>query len=86
MVRNQCQLALLTLLFSLVSSIAGAAVPVDRELTPEARAVLKFLESVYGRKTLSGIWDAKAAEQIKQVSGHYPAVQSFDPTGWNSPT
>lgn len=76
----------MTLVLSVVTSIAGAAEPVDPDLIPEARAVLTFLESVYGKKTLAGIWGDKTTEQIKQVSGHYPAIQSFDLTGWNSPT
>ena len=41
-------------IFMLSLTVAQAVEPVDRNLIPEARAVLNYLESVYGKKTLAG--------------------------------
>lgn len=65
------------------------AEPADRDLIPEACAVLKYLESQYGKRTLSAInggSDLKAAEKIHELTGRWPAILNFDLCGWNSPT
>lgn len=68
------------------AAAARAAEPVDPELIPEARAVLKYLESVYGNKTLGAVSGGDNAGFVYEVSGRLPAIVSFDLCGWNSPT
>jgi len=62
-----------------------AAEPVDKELIPEARELLNYLESIYGKKTLSGVSGGKNAEGIKAESGKLPAILAIDLSGWNTP-
>ena len=69
----------------LISTTALALEPADRELIPEARAVLNYLESVYGKKTVAGLNGLKNVAGIKQASGKEPALVGFDLSGWNSP-
>jgi mannan endo-1,4-beta-mannosidase len=69
-----------------VPSAAWAIEPVDRDLIPEGRAVLNYLESMYGQKTLAGISGTKNAEAVKQEAGKAPAIITIDLSGWNSPT
>jgi len=66
-----------------------AGEPADRDLIPEARALLKYMESQYGKRTLSAVnggGDHKAADMLHEVSGVWPAIQALDLSGWNSPT
>jgi mannan endo-1,4-beta-mannosidase len=60
--------------------------PADKNLIPEARAVLDYLSSVYGTKTLAGVSGTRNAEAIHAQIGKYPAVVAIDLSGWNSPT
>jgi len=81
----------LRLVWVLLALVAGAGIstaaePADRELIPEARAVLDYLESVYGQKTLAGISGTKNAEAIRQECGKAPAIVAIDLSGWNTPT
>ena len=69
-----------------VAAAARAAEPVDRDLIPEARAVLKYLEGVYGDKTLGAVHGDDNAGFVYEASGRLPAIVSFDLCGWNSPT
>jgi mannan endo-1,4-beta-mannosidase len=64
---------------------AQAIEPVDKELIPEARAVLSYLESIYGKKMLAGGNGTKIIENIRSVCGKEPAIGAFDLSGWNSP-
>ena len=73
------------LVFVIISSALGIG-PADEDLIPEGRAVLAYLESVYGTKTLAGISGTKNAEAIQRESGKYPAIVAIDLSGWNSPT
>ena len=66
-------------------SISGIE-PVDKDLIPEGRIVLDYLESIYGNKTLAGVSGTKNAKDIEQESGKYPAIVAIDLSGWNSPT
>lgn len=66
-------------------SHATAAEPVDKDLIPEARQVLNYLESVYGKKTIAALNGVGNVEGIKQASGKEPAIVGFDLSGWNSP-
>ncbi len=63
-----------------------AAEPVNPDLIPEARAVLDYLESVYGKRTLSGVSGERNVERVREISGKTPAIQAIDISGWNSPT
>jgi len=76
-------LAVLTM--PLAVATACAADPVNPDLIPEARAVLAYLESVYGKKTVGGISGAANAESVLTACGKEPAIVSFDLSGWNSP-
>ncbi len=65
---------------------AHAIEPVDKDLIPEARKVLNYLESMYGKKSLSGISGTKNAEAVYEETGKYPAIIALDLSGWNTPT
>ncbi len=60
--------------------------PADPDLIPEARRVLDYLASIYGRQTLGGVSGSRNAEGIAQVSGRQPALRAIDLSGWNTPT
>ena len=70
-------------LLSLTAVYAGE--PVDKDLIPEARTVWKYLQSVYGKQTLSASTSGTAG-WIQEATGRLPAIQGFDLSGWNSPT
>jgi len=78
--------ALVTLLLTLAAAAPAAIQPADGDLIPEARALLDYLQSVYGKKTLSGTWGPGIASYVQEASGRLPAIVAFDLTGWNSPT
>ncbi len=50
----------------------------DRLAGREARALLKFLAGIYGRKTLAGQQDFSDIEYVKSVCGRDPAVACLD--------
>jgi len=54
------------------------APPVDSKSTPEARKLLSYLESVYGRSTLSGQQDLPEAQYVQKVTGTMPAIVVTD--------
>jgi len=70
----------------IAASAAEALEPADPDLIPEARAVLNYLESIYGKRTLTGVSGTRNAEQIHSICGRHPAVIAIDISGWNSPT
>jgi len=70
----------------LLAAAAQAREPADPALMPEARAVLDYLESVYGKRTLTGISGTKNAEKVHEITGKHPAILAIDISGWNSPT
>ena len=72
-------------LLLLISSAAAAIEPADKELIPEARVVLNYLESVYGQKTLAALNGAGNVAGVLEASGREPAIVGFDLSGWNSP-
>ena len=76
--------ATIAVVLTTLSSVI-ATEPADRELIPEARAVLNYLESVYGHKTVAALNGMKNVEGVVQASGKYPAIVGFDLSGWNSP-
>ena len=69
------------------AAAAQAAQPVDPELIPEGREVLGYLESVHGKKTVSGIsnWGGAGWRPVFEISGRAPAIGAYDATGWNPP-
>jgi mannan endo-1,4-beta-mannosidase len=69
----------------LMCGTVRAIEPVDKELIPEARRVLDYLASQYGKKTLSGSTSG-VGPFVHEATGRWPAVQGFDLSGWNSPT
>lgn len=73
-------------LLFVASGILDAAELADRDLIPEARAVLNYLESIYGHKTLAGISGIKNAEAIREVCSKDAAIVAIDLSGWNTPT
>ena len=79
------KLLALLLAATLWPAAARAAEPVDPQLTPEARAVLAYLESVYGKQTLSATWGLDIGGWVLETTGREPALVAFDLTGWNSP-
>lgn len=50
--------------------------PVDSHLIPEARKVLNYLESVYGKKTLSGMASYGGWRTVFGICGRAPAIYS----------
>ena len=69
-----CMLALL--------SSAKAATPVTPDASPEARALLNYLYSLKGKKTLSGqMWAPWGIDEIAvahDITGKYPALRGQD--------
>ena len=64
---------------------APAIEPADKELIPEARAVLNYLESVYGKKTIAALNGLSNVSGVQEAAGKEPAIVGFDLSGWNSP-
>ena len=75
--------AAVVLLAATTHSIVQSAEPCDPDLIPEARSVLHYLESVYGKKTLVGQQGFGEAEEAFQASGRWPAVLGSDLCGWH---
>lgn len=71
--------------FLLTAASALALEPADPDLIPEGRAVLNYLESIYGKKTLAGLNGIGNVAGVKKSSGKEPALVGFDLSGWNSP-
>jgi mannan endo-1,4-beta-mannosidase len=84
--RFSASLAAAVVSLYLSASAAPAAEPVNPDLIPEARAVLDYLASVYGKRTLSGVSGTKNAPEVDRISGKHPAIVAVDISGWNSPT
>jgi Glycosyl hydrolase family 26/Glycosyl hydrolase family 3 N terminal domain len=61
---------------------ASGVDPVTPNASPEARALLNYLYSVYGKKTLSGqMWSPWGIDEIKtiyEITGKYPAIRGHD--------
>lgn len=79
-------LALAMLAAATMTSAARAVEPVDKDLIPEARAVLDYLASVYGKHCLGAVSGSDNAGFVYETSGRLPALVAFDLCGWNSPT
>jgi hypothetical protein len=80
MIRILCAAAGLGLL---AAPAARADEPANPDLIPEARAVLKYLESIYGKKCLVGQNKFEHVEKAFQAAGKYPALASVDLSGWS---
>jgi mannan endo-1,4-beta-mannosidase len=83
--KRQMRQLLIISLAGLTLTVAQAVEPVDKDLIPEARHVLDYLTSQYGKKTIAALNGLKNVEGIKQTSGKEPAIVGFDLSGWNSP-
>jgi mannan endo-1,4-beta-mannosidase len=70
----------------LLVGISAAAEPANRDLTAEARNVVDYLESIYGKKVLSGICGERHLEDVHTFSGKYPAMVTIDLNGEKHPT
>lgn len=72
---------------------ANAPAPADTHLIPEARRLLAYFHSTYGKKVIYGqatnhglgIGDYPNAVADFNASGSYPAMVSLDLFGWNPP-
>lgn len=60
--------------------------PSDPEMIPEARTVLYYLQSIYGKKSLQGQNHFEDAGLAYQTSGLWPAVMGIDLSGWTDAT
>ena len=62
-----------------------AAEPVDPDLIPEARKVLEYLESVQGKKILTGISGSQDAQPqaVLHMTGREPAIAGGDVAGFH---
>lgn len=69
----------------LAVSLPAAIQPVNPDLIPEAHSVLNYLESVYGKKTLTGMASYGGWRPIYEMSGRAPAIYGNDVYGWNKP-
>jgi mannan endo-1,4-beta-mannosidase len=68
---------------SLPARLASAYEPVNPDLSPAAREVFAYLQSVYGKKSLVGQNKFGEAEKAFQASGKRPAIISVDLCGWH---
>lgn len=60
--------------------------PADPDLIPEARAILAYLDSEYGRGSLLGQnYGLKPARQFYEITGKWPALVGFDLSGFSWP-
>ncbi|MBN1420067.1 MAG: discoidin domain-containing protein [Planctomycetes bacterium] len=73
------------LLLAAFCASARGADPVDPDLIPEARKVLDYLASVYGKKTLAGMSSYGGWRPVLEISGRMPAIYAVDAFGWNPP-
>jgi mannan endo-1,4-beta-mannosidase len=58
-----------------------AAVPdslVDDQATPRTRALMHQLVTLYGQKTLSGVYSQRDADSVEQITGQRPAILGGD--------
>ena len=84
-----------TLALSLMAALAvhGGSAPADPHLQPEARHLLDYLRSVYGKQVIygqatnhgPGIGDYPNVMDDFKTAGKYPALVSLDLFGWNPP-
>lgn len=71
------------LLAMVFAASASALEPADPDLIPGARKVLNYLESIHGKKVLSGQEGRENAEKVHEACGRYPAILSLDLSGWS---
>ena len=68
-----------------IAGSARAIEPADPDLIPEARGVLNYLASVYGKKVVSGMASYGGWRPVYEACGKAPAIYSNDAFGWNKP-
>lgn len=81
--RNIIKMASVLIAISVCS--LRAIEPVDPNMIPEARAVLDYFESIYKKKTVTGIKGHDARAGIVGCIYKDPVILATDMTGWNSP-
>jgi len=59
--------------------------PSDPDLIPEARAVLNYLDSIYGNNILTGTRESKEAGIFQEQTGRYPALAHNEMWGFVAP-
>jgi mannan endo-1,4-beta-mannosidase len=59
--------------------------PVDEKASPEVRRLLAYLQSVYGKTTLTGMFTPGNSRVVQAVTGDLPAICAMDVSGWNHP-
>ena len=64
---------------------AQSTQPVDADASPEARRLLAYLRSVYGKTTLTGMFSQVNSRVVQTVTGNLPAICALDASGWNRP-
>lgn len=62
-----------------------AATPVDANLIPAGKEILNYFESIYGKRTLSAVWNnqQRLTDTVNSCSGKYPAIIGEDLSGWH---
>lgn len=60
------------------------AEPVNRNATPQTKALYRYMTGLYGQKTLSGQQDANEMNTVLERSGKLPAIYSLDVNSYNS--
>lgn len=81
-VRLLNRMAVVSALVLILGRPGWSAEPVNPDLIPEARAVLDYLESVYGKKSLVGQDKFGEARRAFEAGGKHPAIVSCDLSGW----
>ena len=61
---------------AVLEEVKGTAEPSDPKATPEAKALLKYLNSVYGKQILSGQQEIYGGGHGKQTTIHYDAASN----------
>lgn len=73
---------ILICVLGLSGSMGIAGTPVTPDASPEARALLNYIHSTYGEKTLSGqmwaSWGIDEINTVHDITGKYPALRGQD--------
>lgn len=80
-----CRPGLAILIAAAASCAAAGVEPADSDLIPEARRVLQYLESIQGKKMLSGISGSQDAQThaVLHMTGREPAISGGDMAGFH---
>lgn len=70
---------------ALTTSLQSAIQPANPDLSPEARKMLAYFESIQGKKSLTGISDSGGWHSFYEWSGRMPALYDVDCFSWAKP-